>query len=263
MTIRSEREGAVAILTIDRPEVRNAIDPKTSDELIAAWREFQEDERMRVAVLTGAGERAFCSGADLRGLAEFYKSMTSAERLRRADSEPGLGGITRNLPIEKPVIAAINGHCLAGGLEIALACDLRIASENATFGLPEVTRGIIPGAGGTQRLPRLIGPERALDLILSGRRIDAREAERIGLITRVVPLADLREEVLGVAVRIAENAPLAVLAAKAAVWRGLDLPLDEGLRLEQQLAEPVRQSEDAREGPRAFLEKRKAKFKGR
>lgn len=263
MTIRFEREGAVAILTIDRQEVRNAIDSKTSDELIAAWRKFMEDERLRVAVLTGAGEKAFCSGADLRGVAEFYRSMTSAERLRRADSEPGLGGITRNLPIEKPIIAAINGYCLAGGLEIALACDLRIASGNATFGLPEVTRGIIPAAGGTQRLPRLIGPERALDLILSGRRIDAREALRIGLITKVVPLADLRKEALGIAVRIAENAPLAVRAAKAAIWRGLDLALDEGLRLEQQLAEPVRQSEDAREGPRAFLEKRKAEFKGR
>lgn len=263
MTIRFEREGAVAILTIDRQEVRNAIDPKTSNELIAAWREFLEDERLRVAVLTGAGEIAFCAGADLRGLAALYKSMTSAERLRRADSKPGLGGITRNLPIDKPIIAAINGYCLAGGLEIALACDLRIASGNATFGLPEVTRGIIPAAGGTQRLPRLIGPERALDLILSGRRIDAREALRIGLITRVVPLADLRKEALGIAVRIAENAPLAVRAAKAAVWRGLDLALDEGLRLEQQLAEPVRQSEDAREGPHAFLEKRKAEFKGR
>ena len=157
----------------------------------------------------------------------------------------------------------MNGHCLAGGLEIALACDLRIASENATFGLPEVTRGIIPGAGGTQRLPRLVGPERALDLILTGRRIDAREAERIGLVTRVVPLRDLRGEALAVASAIAENGPLAVRAAKAAVWRGLDVPLEEGLRLEQLLAEPVRQSEDAQEGPRAFLEKRKPEFKGR
>ena len=143
------------------------------------------------------------------------------------------------------------------------ACDQRIASENATFGLPEVTHGMIPGAGGTQRLPRLIGPERALDLILTGRRIDAREAERIGLVTRVVPLGDLRGEALSVASAIAENGPLAVRAAKAAVWRGLDVPLDEGLRLEQLLAEPVRQSEDAQEGPRAFLEKRKPKFKGR
>jgi enoyl-CoA hydratase/carnithine racemase len=176
---------------------------------------------------------------------------------------PGLGGITKNLPIDKPIIAAVNGHCLAGGLEIALACDLRIASENATFGLPEVTRGIIPGAGGTQRLPRLIGPERALDLILTGRRIDAREAERIGLVTRVVAQDALRREAIAVAEAIAGNGPLAVRAAKAAVWRGLDVPLEEGLRLEQLLAEPVRQSEDAQEGPRAFLDKRKPEFKGR
>jgi enoyl-CoA hydratase/carnithine racemase len=263
MTIRVEREGPVAILTIDRPEVRNALDFKTGEELARAWIEFRDADELRVAILTGAGERAFCAGADLRGVAEFYRSLSSAERLRRAETEPGLGGITRNLRIDKPIVAAINGHCLAGGLEIALACDLRIAAENATFGLPEVTRGIIPGAGGTQRLPRLIGPERALDLILTGRRIDAREAERIGLVGRVVPLAELRREALGLALSVAENAPLAVRAARAAVWRGLDVSLEEGLRLEQLLAEPVRQSEDAREGPAAFLEKRKPEFKGR
>jgi enoyl-CoA hydratase/carnithine racemase len=263
VTIRFEREGAVAILTIDRPEVRNALDFKTSDELVEAWRNFRDDDELRVAILTGAGDRAFCAGADLRGVADFYRRLSSAERLRRSEQEPGLGGITRNLAIDKPVVAAINGHCLAGGLEIALACDLRIASESASFGLPEVTRGIVPGAGGTQRLPRLVGPERALDLILTGRRIDAREAERIGLVSRVVPFAELRGEAMALARSIAENGPLAVRAAKAAVWRGLDLPLEEGLRLEQLLAEPVRQSEDAQEGPRAFLEKRKPEFKGR
>jgi E-phenylitaconyl-CoA hydratase len=263
VTIRFEREGAVAILTIDRPEVRNALDFETSDELVEAWHGFRDDDALRVAILTGAGDRAFCAGADLRGVAEFYRSLTAAERLRRSEQEPGLGGITRNLAIDKPVVAAINGHCLAGGLEIALACDLRVAAEEATFGLPEVSRGILPGAGGTQRLPRLIGAERALDLILTGRRIDAREAERIGLVSRVVAFDRLRDEALAVASQIAENAPLAVRAAKAAIWCGLDLPLAEGLRLEQLLAEPVRQSEDAQEGPKAFLEKRKPEFKGR
>lgn len=263
MTIRFESEGAVALLTIDRPKVHNALDFETSDVLVDAWMRFRDDDSLRVAILTGAGERAFCAGADLRGVGDFYKKLTSSQRLRRSEQVPGLGGITKNLAIDKPIIAAVNGHCLAGGLEIALACDLRIASENATFGLPEVTRGIIPGAGGTQRLPRLIGPERALDLILTGRRIDAREAERIGLVTRVVPLDDLRQEALSMASAIAENGPLAVRAAKAAVWRGLDVSLEEGLRLEQLLAEPVRQSEDAQEGPRAFFEKRKPEFKGR
>jgi enoyl-CoA hydratase/carnithine racemase len=263
MTIRVEREGPVAILTINRPEARNALDFKTAEELTAAWGEFRDDDELRVAILTGAGDKAFCAGADLRIVAEFYRSLSSVERLRRSENEPGLGGITRNLPIDKPIIAAINGHCLAGGLEIALACDLRVAAEHATFGLPEVTRGIIPGAGGTQRLPRLIGLARALDLILTGRRIDAAEAERIGLVARVVPLTELRSHALELALKIAENAPLAVRAAKAAVWQGLDLPLEEGLRLEQLLAEPVRQSEDAKEGPRSFLEKRKPRFKGR
>lgn len=263
MTIRFECEGAIALLTIDRPEVHNALDFDTSDALVDAWIRFRDDDHLRVAILTGAGERAFCSGADLRGVGDFYKNLTSAQRLRRSEQVPGLGGITKNLTIDKPIIAAVNGHCLAGGLELALACDLRIASENASFGLPEVTRGIIPGAGGTQRLPRLVGPERALDLIMTGRRIDAEEAMRIGLISRVVPQSELREEALGIARAIAENGPLAVRAAKAAVWRGLDVPLEAGLRLEQLLAEPVRQSEDAQEGPRAFLEKRKPEFKGR
>jgi enoyl-CoA hydratase/carnithine racemase len=222
MSIRFECEGAVAILTIDRPKVHNALDFETSDALVDAWTRFRDDDDLRVAILTGAGERAFCAGADLRGVADFYEKLTSAQRLRRSEQVPGLGGITKNLAIDKPIVAAVNGHCLAGGLEIALACDLRIASQNATFGLPEVTRGIIPGAGGTQRLPRLIGPERALDLILTGRRIDAREAERIGLVTRVVPMGSLRLEALAVANAIAENGPLAVRAAKAAVWRGLD-----------------------------------------
>ena len=155
MTIRFECEGPVAILTIDRPKVHNALDFETSDALVDAWIRFRDDDAMRVAILTGAGERAFCAGADLRGVGDFYKKLTSAQRLRRSEQVPGLGGITKNLAIDKPIVAAVNGHCLAGGLEIALSCDLRLASENATFGLPEVTRGIIPGAGGTQRLPRL------------------------------------------------------------------------------------------------------------
>ena len=263
MTIRFDIDGRIAVLTIDRPEVHNALDFETSDALVAAWERFRDEDDLWVAILTGAGERSFCAGADLRGVADFYKNLSSAQRLRRSELVPGLGGITKNLAIDKPIIAAINGHCLAGGLEIALACDLRIASENASFGLPEVTRGIIPGAGGTQRLPRLVGPERALDLIMTGRRIDAQEAERIGLVSRVVAIEELQEQAMQTARLIAANGPLAVRAAKAAVWRGLDMPLEEGLRVEQLLAEPVRQSEDAREGPRAFLEKREPEFKGR
>jgi E-phenylitaconyl-CoA hydratase len=263
VTIRFEIDGRVALLTMDRPEVHNALDFETSDALVAAWERFRDEDDLWVAVLTGAGERSFCAGADLRGVADFYKDLSSAQRLRRSELVPGLGGITKNLAIDKPIIAAVNGHCLAGGLEIALACDLRIASETASFGLPEVTRGIIPGAGGTQRLPRLVGPERALDLIMTGRRIDAEEALRIGLVSQVVSAEKLREQAMQTARLISKNGPLAVRAAKSAVWRGLDMPLEEGLRVEQLLAEPVRQSEDAREGPRAFLEKREPEFKGK
>ena len=174
-----------------------------------------------------------------------------------------MGGITRNLEIWKPIIAAINGYCLAGGLEIALACDIRIASETATFGLTEVSRGIIPVAGGTQRLPKLIPLGKSLEMILTGERIDAQEAYRIGLVNRVVPTGQLLPEAMRLAERICANAPLAVKAAKEAVYRGMNLPLSEGLWLEQQLADPVCQSEDAKEGPRAFFEKRPPVFKGK
>src|SRR3990172_8885986 len=141
MSVGWEARDQIAIVTIDRPEARNAIDPETGRALIEAWLRFRDSPELRVAVLTGAGEQAFCAGADLRSVGEFYRSLTPAERLARADAEPGLGGLTRNLDVWKPVIAAVNGHCLAGGFELALACDLRVASETATFRLPEVTRG--------------------------------------------------------------------------------------------------------------------------
>ena len=263
MSVRFEARDQIAIVTIDRPEARNAIDPETGRALIEAWLRFRDSPELRVAVLTGAGEQAFCAGADLHSVGEFYRSLTPAERLARAEVEPGLGGLTRNLDVWKPIIAAVNGHCLAGGFELALACDLRIAAETATFGLPEVTWGIMPGAGGTQRLPRLVPLGAALELILTGERISAAEAYRLWIVNRVVPREELLPTALAVAERIARNGPLAVRAAKQAVYRGLHLPLDEALRLEQLLAEPVRQSEDAQEGPRAFLEKRAPVFKGR
>ena len=263
MSVRFETRGHVAIVTIDRPEVRNAIDPATGEALADAWRQLRDRADLRVAVLTGAGGDAFCAGADLRSVGEFYRSLAPAERLARGEREPGLGGLTRNLDVWKPVIAAVNGYCLAGGFELALACDIRIASDTATFGLPEVSLGIVPGAGGTQRLARAAPLGAALEMILSGERITAAEAWRLGIVNRVVPPGDLLASALALAERICRNGPLAVQAAKQAVYRGLHLPMDEALRLEQLLAEPVRQSEDAREGPRAFLEKRAPVFKGR
>ncbi len=224
---------------------------------------MRDDSALRVAILTGAGDRAFCAGADLSELAELYRSMTPIERRERAEREPGLGGITRNLDPGKPVIAAIGGHCLAGGLELALACDLRVAAEHATFGLPEVRRGIIPGAGGTQRLPRVVPMAVAMEILLTGAAIDARAALRAGLVNRVVPAERVLDEARVLAERIAACAPLAVQTARQAARQGRHLPLEEGLRLEQHLAEPLRTSRDAREGISAFVEKRTPNFEGR
>lgn len=263
MSVTFETTERIAILTINRPEAMNALDAETLAQLNKAWIRFRDDPELWVAIITGAGVKAFCAGADLKGLGQYYSSMTPIQRKTKADREPGLGGITRNLEIWKPIIAAINGYCVAGGLEIALACDIRIASETATFGLTEVSRGIIPGAGGTQRLPRIVPLGKSLEMILTAERIDAHEAYRIGLINRIVPGGQLMPEAGKLAKRICQNAPLAVQAAKEAVYRGIDLPLSEGLRLEQFLAEPVRQSEDATEGPRAFSEKRPPLFKGK
>jgi enoyl-CoA hydratase/carnithine racemase len=258
-----EKKEKIAIVTINRPDAMNSLDGETLDQLNKAWIDFRDDPDLWVAIVTGAGDKAFCAGADLKNLRKFYNSMTPIQRRERSEKGPGVGGITRNLEIWKPIIAAINGHCLAGGLEMALACDIRIAAENATLGLTEVSWGIIPGAGGTQRLPRLISPARSLEMILGAEKIDAQEALKIGLVSRVVPLNDVLPEAIKTAQRICQNAPLAVRAAKEAIYRGLDLPLSDGLRLEQFLAEPVRQSEDAKEGPRAFSEKRTPVFKGR
>lgn len=262
MPVTFETTERIAILTISRPLAMNALDAETLASLNKAWIDFRDNPELWVAIITGAGGKAFCAGADIRGLAKYFSSLNAITRKAKADTEPGLGGITRNLEIWKPIIAAINGYCLAGGLEIALACDIRIASETATFGFTEVSRGIIPGAGGTQRLPRLIPLGKSLEMILTGDGIDAQEAYRIGLVNKVVPPDRLLPEAVKMAERICRNAPLAVQAAKEAVYRGLDLPLSEGLRLEQFLAEPVCQSEDAKEGPRAFFEKRPPVFKG-
>jgi len=263
MSILLEKRGRISIFTLNRPEVKNALDIDASRLLAQHFIAFRDDPDSWVAIITGAGTESFCAGGDLKKIGDYYASMTPLERRQRGEIEPGIGGITRNLPIWKPIIAAINGHCLAGGLEIALACDLRIAEEHAQFGLTEVKWGIIPGAGGTQRLPRLIGMDRALELMMTARRMPAEEALGCGLVTRLVPTGQALEAAIALAEQICENAPLAVRAAKEAAMRGMDMGLDEGLRLEQFLAEPLRQSEDAREGPRAFASKEKPRFKGR
>ena len=250
MSVRIEREGPVLVVTLDRAEKRNALSRAMSDQLCAAWRQLAKDRSLRVAILTGAGHAAFCAGAQV------------LERREHGERAPGLGGLTRNLDPGKPVIAAINGPCLAGGLELALACDLRVAADHATFGLPEVRRGILPGAGGTQRLPRLVPLGLAMELLLTGEAIDAATALRAGLVNRVVPADRLLDEARELASRIARCAPLAVQAARAAALRGLHLPLAEALALEQAYAEPLRATDDAAEGVRAFFERRQPEFKG-
>lgn len=258
MAVRWEVHGHVVLLTIDRPEALNAIDPETDAVLTEDWHRFRDDESLRVAVLTGAGERAFSAGVDLKRMGELYGPPE--RRREKWIRGPGIGGITRNLDVGKPVIAAINGYCLGGGLELALACDLRVASENATFGLPETKWAIIPGQGGSQRLPRVIPPNIALELILTGATIDAARAYALGLVNRVVPLPRLLPESLELAESIARQPPRAVRHAREAVLRGLELPLDQALRLEQDLADPLRDSEENREARAAFAEKRSPRW---
>jgi E-phenylitaconyl-CoA hydratase len=252
-----EKKGRIAVITINRPDRMNAVDPQTSQELRDAWSDFRDDGELWVAVFTGAGERAFSAGLDLVATAEAFAKGGAPQ------FTVPFGGITRNLQIFKPMIAAINGHCLAGGLEMALCCDIRIAAENATFGLLEVTRAIIPGAGGTQRLPRAIGLPKALELIITGARIDAQAALRYGLVSQVLPLPELMPRVMELAELICQNGPIAVRLAKEAACRGSEMTLEEGLALEAKLSDEVWRTEDSREGPTAFAQKRKPEYKGR
>src|SRR5579859_4172070 len=259
MPIRYSKQGRVAIITIDRPEAMNALDVESNQAMADAWADFRDDPDVWIGVLTGAGERAFCAGADLKSL---IPARVEAARTG-ASAGQSFGGITRDFETWKPMIAAINGYCLAGGLELALACDLRIAAEHARFGLTEVRWGIMPGGGGTQRLARAIPLARAMEMILTAEQIDAAEALRLGLLNRVVPLADLPNATSKLTETLLERGPLGLRAAKQAILQGWDLPLREGLALEQRLFDQLLHTEDAREGPRAFAEKRTPNFQAR
>ncbi|MGI8554341.1 MAG: enoyl-CoA hydratase/isomerase family protein [Dehalococcoidia bacterium] len=253
-----EQSEHIATITINRPEAMNALNTEVREGLAHALTRFRDDNNLWVAILTGAGERAFSAGADLVEM-----SRRSREEFQDTFWETGIPGLNRGLELWKPIIAAINGYCLAGGLELAMACDIRIAAEHAQFGLAEVTRGIIPGGGGTQRLPRLIPVGIALEMLYTGDRIPAPEALRLGLVNRVLPADRVMAEAQRVAIKINQNAPLAVRAIKESALRGLDLPLDQGLRIEALLSRVIRDTEDSREGPQAFAEKRPARFQGR
>ena len=258
MPIRYEVSGAVVIITIDRPEAMNALDPAHNRALSDAFERFEREDSARVAVLTGAGNAAFSAGADLRKLIPPFR-----DAVRAGDSPPWvLGGIT-DKEINKPTIAAVNGHALAGGLELALACDIRIASVNATFGLAETKWGLIPGAGGTQRLPRAVPLGPAMEMILTGEPIDADQALRWGLVNRVLPSDRLLPEAITLASTVAARGPLAVRVARAAVLEGLGCTLADGLGLEREYFLDVMRTDDAVEGARAFAEKRPPQFEGR
>lgn len=249
-----EARGAVTVLSVNRPDVLNALNRLTLSEIEDAARRFVDDRAQGALIVTGAGEKSFVSGADINELAVL--DPRGAEEISRFGQRV-LDVLERS---PKPVFAAVNGYAFGGGCELALACHMRLASENAVFALPEVSLGIIPGYGGTQRLPRLVGTGRALELMLSGRRVKADEAERIGLVNRVVPRAELLSETERLANSMLKNGPLAVAAVLEAVNRGLQLPLDDGLRLESGLFGILAASQDMHEGLNAFLEKRPARF---
>jgi len=255
-TLLLERRDRVALITINRPEKRNALNIQTRTEGAAILEELREDESVGVVVFTGAGDKAFIAGADI---AEF--AGRTALTQRDVMTARSLFNAIDGFP--KPVIAMINGYCLGGGCELALACDLRIASETASFGQPEINLGIIPGGGGTQRLTRLVGEGRAMELILTGEIINAHTAYNIGLVNSVVPAADLEAKTMELANRIAEKSPIALRMAKEAVKLASRSNLDEGLRREVDLFALCFSSADKDEGVKAFLEKRKPVFKGK
>ena len=256
-TIRLEKRDRTAHVTLNRPEVLNAINAKMITELDAVVRDVAEDDKIGVLILTGSGDRAFAAGADVSELAknDAYRGEAMARRGQR---------VLRSLEtMGKPSVAAVNGFALGGGCEIAMACTIRIASDKAKFGQPEVGLGIIPGYAGTQRLSRLVGKGVALDLILTGRSIDAAEALRIGLVTKVVPPAELAAAADETAAVLLEKGPLAIRVAMETIDTGFDVPLEQACQLEAARFGVLCGTEDMKEGLGAFLEKRKPQFKGK
>jgi len=254
-TVIYEIKDKIAYITINRPQALNACDLPTYDRLAEVWKDFRDNDEAWIAIITGMGERAFCAGSDIK------QNFSDVPHPSEAFDHIKKGTLTRGLDIWKPIIAAINGHCNGGGLEMALACDIRVAAENAQFGLGEVKIGLLPGGGGTQRLPRAISLCNALWMLYTGERIDAAEAYRIGLVNRVVPLTELISTAEAMAQKILEAGPLSVRAIKQAAIKGLSMPLEDGLQLEQNLFRMLRITSDSKEGTRAFAEKRPPQWK--
>ena len=248
MAVDYTKEGRIAIFTINRPEAMNSLNIQVRQELNEALLDFRDDNDLWAGILTGAGEKAFSAGADIK---EFRPGP--AARVPRIQADQ----------IWKPVIAAINGYALGGGLELAMECDIRIAAEHARLGQPEVVIGFMPGGGGTQRLPRFIPRAKAAEILLTGQHIDAQEAYRLGLVNRVVPLDKLMSTAKQYAEAICKNGPLGVRATKEAMIRGYNMTLEEGLQLERDLANRVRGTEDFMEGAKAFAEKRPPNYQAK
>ena len=251
-----EKADRIAWVTLNRPEKLNALNNEVLEELEQIFADLEQDAKVGVVVLTGAGEKAFVAGADIAELRTLDTAGARVQALR------GQAVYQRIESLPKPVIAAVNGFALGGGCELALACHIRIASETARFGLPEVSLGLIPGYGGTQRLPRLVGKGVALDMILSGDMVPAADALRMGLVSRVVPAADLKAAATKLAKTILSRGPLALRSALACVNEGIEMPQDQGLQYEAALFGLLAATQDMQEGTGAFLEKRPAVFKG-
>jgi enoyl-CoA hydratase len=252
-----ERDGGVAILTINRPKVLNALNSQTLDELRRAILDLKRDDAVRAVILTGAGEKSFIAGADINELA----TQTPVSGREHAMTGQHILDLIEHLG--KPVIAAINGFALGGGCELAMACTIRIAADTAKLGQPEINLGLIPGYAGTQRLTRIVGRGRALELLLTGDQVTAQEAHRLGLVNRVVPAADLMTEAKKLAAALAAKAPVAIRYILEAVHKGVEMPFAQAQVFEATLFGLVASTEDMREGTKAFLEKRKPEFKGK
>ena len=252
-----KRQDGIAILTLNRPEVANALSNQMLQDIEAIVKELKHDKEVRVVILTGAGEKAFCAGADLKE----RKTMSEHEVMQAVRS---IGAMVNTVAsLAQPVIAALNGVAFGGGLELALACDLRVGAEEAKVGLTETSLGIIPGAGGTQRLPRVIGLGKAKELIYSAKRLTAEEAEAIGILEYVVSREKLLDKALEIASSMAKNAPLALIQAKIAIDHGIEVDLSTGLKIEALAYNELIPTEDRLEGLRAFAEKRSPQYKGK
>ncbi len=251
----------MAVVTFNRPASMNAVNRAMARELVDACHRIEEDPEIRVAIFTGAGEKAFSAGMDLKERAE---AETSPIERRRQKLSATINSQSRAVAaVTKPTIAAIRGYCVGGGLEFALACDIRVAADDAKLGLAEVKRGLIPGAGGTQRLPRTVGVAKALEICLTGDNVTGSEALRLGLVNIAVSAADVMKAAEDLARRILNGAPLSVTFIKEAIKKGVELSLDEGFRLESDLSALIGTTEDSKEGPRAFAEKRAPVWKGK